>query len=121
MEKMLTWYLNAFLAELNMDGQSKLADHMTKHVLIPAGTTPDVPAGSWRAEWQTGAGAGHAPGFTPDTISQSLESFWDAVKDALPVGICHRNLPTVVFILMERRVNFSSFIFGVRFLVTWFE
>jgi hypothetical protein len=80
-----SWYANSYLAELNAEGRHLLSRHIAENVFIKT-------SNGWDAEWRTAVDTGLPPGYTADCVSQSMESSWDAIKDAVPPGMAHRSM-----------------------------
>ena len=52
----------------------------------------DSESSTWRADWYCGVQFGKSPGVTSDTVSQSLESTWDAIKGAISCQLAHKDI-----------------------------
>ena len=80
-------YTNAFIAEQVCEGNTDFSAWVQKEVFIF-----DQASGVWDAEWRCGVDTGLPPGFTPDTVSQALESLWGHLKQSLSVSVVHKDI-----------------------------
>jgi len=86
-KRLFSLYTQHFLAHCCVQGGSSCADFAGRHVFLY-----DNVSGTWGAEWYCGVQSGNPLGVTSDTVSQSLESTWDAVKGAISCQIVHKDI-----------------------------
>ena len=86
-KRLMSLYIQQFLAQCCVEGGSACADFAGRYVFLF-----DSASGTWGAEWYCGVQSVNPPGVTSDTVSQSLESTWDAVKGAISCQIAHKDI-----------------------------
>ena len=81
-------YVNAYISELMKD-KPELVGYLTGPGDVFRWNAEEK---SWEADWACGPWTGLPAGLTPDTISQGMESSFDAIKDAISVSVHHRDI-----------------------------
>ena len=83
-------YIEAYIADLTSQNRFGLARYLQEYVF-----TRDEKSGLWGAEWQCGPFKKLCPGFSPATVSQSLERLFRLIKQAMGLESHHQAIGVV--------------------------
>jgi hypothetical protein len=85
--RLFDFYARHFFIHCCVRDGAAFADYAGREVFVY-----DSDTAMWRAEWYCGIQSGQPPGVTCDTVSQCLESTWDAIKGGISLALAHKDI-----------------------------